>query len=105
MGVRPGEGDLADAVQLLLEVHRDERAGAHAVDVDPSGGDERVDHGLQRRQVQLRGGLLDGSRVGEGDLLDDLREVVARADVAAHHPRGALSARPDSVARVSRSCG
>ena len=92
VGVGPGEGDLADAVQLLLEVHRDERAGAHAVHVDAAGGDERVDHGLQHRDVQVGRRLLDRPGVGEGDLLDDRREVVARADVAADHAPAVVGA-------------
>jgi hypothetical protein len=61
------------------------KALAPAVHIDAAGGHERVDHGLQRRDVQVRRRLLDRADIGEGDLLDDRREVVTRADVAADH--------------------
>jgi len=82
VGVGPGVGVAADAVQLLLEVLGHEVARADAVDVDPAGARHRRDDLAERRQVELGRGVLDRAGVGEGDLLDDLREVVATQDVA-----------------------
>jgi hypothetical protein len=60
---------------------------------------------VQRLEVELLCGLLDGPRVGEGDLLDNLVEVVTGSDVAADRaPGNRTTLRASySVARASRS--
>ncbi len=81
--VGPGEARQADAMQLLLQVQRNERAGSDAVYVDAAGSGDIVDEPLQDHGVQLPRRLLDGLGVGVTDLLDDLPDVVIRGDVAA----------------------
>ena len=67
--------------------------------------DQRVDHRLSDVEVELRRGLLDRARVGEGDLLDDRPRGRRPGRCRCRPARAPLSARPDSVARVRRSWG
>ena len=104
--VVPREGDDADAVQLLLQVGADDRARADAVDVDATRLGDGRRRGGEGVAVELLGGLLDGARVGEGDLGDDVVDGVARADVgavAAHRARlGRLLGEGEAQLRVAR---
>src|SRR5690606_13647980 len=83
--VRPGEAALGQPVQLVLQLVGDQRTGTDAVDVDPLGRGDRIDDPGQRGEVELTGGVLDRSGVGEGDLVDDGGYVVVELDGPAVH--------------------
>jgi hypothetical protein len=84
-GVRPGEGQQADPVQLLVQVLPHEAARPDAVDVDPPGSRHGVDCGGERLQVQGGGSVLYRGGIVEGNLGDDVGKRVVAVDVRREH--------------------
>lgn len=92
--VAPDEGHPAYAVQLLVQILADERAGPHAEDIDPAGLGHRVHRPAQRVDVECGARVLQGPHLVVDDLADYPVQRVRRTDV------GAALRRPLAAQRV-----
>ena len=89
-------GPPTDPVQLLGQVLGDQTGGAHPVDHDPVGVDDRGGELLEHRRIDLGGGVEDGPHLRLRELGHHVGHGIAHRDVPGH---GAVGRPPPDLPR------